>query len=152
MTNRNSRETETRSARERKKEWKEPRLLDLPTPPEGYQWRWVRTDLRGEDHSMNVLMRERQGYELVKPEEVGDLAPLVPESGRFAGKVQVGDLVAMKVPVEIAEQRQRFYQDRANALLADVDRELDKNQNKDMPITRERSTSVTVGRKPTFQE
>ena len=54
VTNRIDRSTQTREKSTRRKPWAPPSRLDAPKPPEGYSHRWIRTELRGEDDSMNV--------------------------------------------------------------------------------------------------
>ena len=61
---RTPRASETRSKTERRKPWRPASSLEAPQPPEGYQFRWVRTEIRGEEDRKNVSGRIREGYEL----------------------------------------------------------------------------------------
>ena len=58
--NRSSRASETRSTQERKKLWRPASSLDAPQPPEGYKYRWRRTEVRGFQDQKNVSARLRE--------------------------------------------------------------------------------------------
>ena len=73
-TNRISRETTSRVNTSRRKPWQPPAKLDAPPAPDGYEHRWIRTAIRGEDDKSNVFSRMREGWEPVKAEEYGDVA------------------------------------------------------------------------------
>ena len=135
----------TRSSQERSKVWTPPNDLDTPEPPEGYQYRWVRGNIRADDDSMNVIKRQRQGYEVVSAEEVKSLGLDGKEGGRHAGAATVGDLVLMKVPVEVAEQRDAFYRGKSKRLQESVDHELMRENTTAMPISKSRTTTISTG-------
>ena len=65
-----SRANQTRSKTERPKVWIPPSSLDAPPAPDGFRYRWIRSDSMGFDDSKNVQGRLRSGYELVRAEEV----------------------------------------------------------------------------------
>ena len=54
MANRKPREATTRATTQRRKPWAPPSKLEAPEAPAGYQHRWVRTHLRGDDDKPNV--------------------------------------------------------------------------------------------------
>lgn len=138
---------ETRASGTRKKVWTPPAKLSTPEAPEGYQYRWVRHSMAGlEDNSGNVQERLAQGYELVRSEEIAD-SDIVQtmEDGKHAGTVRSGDLLLMKVPLEIVEQRNSHYQGKARVMQAAADRELDSNDSDLAPITKTRKTKVIRG-------
>ena len=60
-TNRISRETTNRANTSRRKPWQPPAKLDAPPAPDGFEHRWIRTHLRGEDDKSNVFSRMREG-------------------------------------------------------------------------------------------
>mgnify|MGYP003628830840 CR=1 FL=1 len=57
------REEETRETEERVTHYLPPSNLPDPTPQDGYEFRWVRTAMLGEDDNRNVSMRYREGWE-----------------------------------------------------------------------------------------
>ena len=49
INKRTPRASETRSKTERRKPWRPASSLEAPQPPEGYKFRWVRTEVRGQE-------------------------------------------------------------------------------------------------------
>ena len=54
MADRTERSLQSREKTTRRKPWAPPSRLEAPAPKEGYRHRWIRTQLRGEDDSINV--------------------------------------------------------------------------------------------------
>ena len=73
QNNRTPRSAETRAKDTARKPWRPPSMLDTPPAPEGYTYRWIRAELVGEEDRKNVMSRMREGFELVRVEEIGDL-------------------------------------------------------------------------------
>ena len=144
--NNTSRANQTRSKSERPKVWVPPSSLDAPPAPDGFRYRWIRAEVAGFQDTKNITGRLREGYELVRAEEVenaGDYPVL--EDGKYKGVIGVGGLLLAKVPNEIAQQRQDYmtgrHQDRDQA----VKNDLMKEQDSRMPINVERQSRVTFG-------
>ena len=141
-----SRADSTRTKSERPKVWVPPSSLDAPPAPDGFRYRWIRAESVGFQDTKNVTGRIREGYELVRSEEVENASdyPVV-EDGKYKGVVGVGGLLLAKVPVEIAKQRMDYmsnkHKDRSNA----VENDLMKEQDQRMPINVERQSRVTFG-------
>jgi hypothetical protein len=120
--------------------------LETPKAPDGVHYRWVRNELLGEDHAGNVHERNRQGYEPVKPEELGvDWQADVLDTGKHAGTVRSGDLILMKVDQEIADQRNEYFSNKTKAAEGAVNSELQKNNSAVAPISQDEQSSVSVG-------
>lgn len=64
-SNRTPRGASSRSTKAARKPWTPPQVLETPEAPDGMQYRWVRTHIRGEADKTNVHMRFREGYEPV---------------------------------------------------------------------------------------
>ena len=144
--NKTSRASQTRSKSERPKVWVPPSSLDAPPAPDGFRYRWIRAEVVGFQDTKNVTSRLREGYELVRAEEVetaGDYPDL--EDGKYKGVIGVGGLLLAKVPVEIAEQRQAYMTKRHAERSDAVENDLMKEQDKRMPINVDRQTRVTFG-------
>jgi len=137
----------TRDQETRKKTWTPPNKLDLPEPPVGMKYRWVRHELRGESEAGNVYERKRQGYEVVNASEIADYHIDKMEDGSYAGAVRSGDLILMKVPEEIAGQRNDYFEEQANRMQQSVDHEMQRSGNEKMPWKQEadHSSKVKVG-------
>ena len=141
-----SRANQTRSKTERPKVWVPPSSLDAPPAPDGFRYRWIRAESVGFQDIKNITGRLREGYELVRSEEVenaGDY-PVV-EDGKYTGVVGVGGLLLAKVPVEIATQRQEYMANRHKQQDEAVNNDIMKEQDQRMPINVERQTRVTFG-------
>ena len=141
-----SRANQTRSKSERPKVWVPPSSLDAPPAPDGFRYRWIRAEVTGFQDTKNITGRIREGYELVRAEEVENASDYpVLEEGKYKGVIGVGGLLLAKVPIEIAKQRQEYmtrrHEDRNDA----VEIDLMKEQDKRMPINVDRQSRVTFG-------
>ena len=144
--NNTSRANQTRSKSERPKVWVPPSSLDAPPAPDGFRYRWIRAESVGFQDTKNISSRQREGYELVRAEEVQNASdyPVVDE-GRYKGVVGVGGLLLAKVPIEIAKQRQQYMTDRHKQKTEALDNDLMKEQDNRMPINIDRQSRVTFG-------
>ena len=142
MTDRESRESNTRSTRERKKDWVKPSMLDTPEHNDpDMQFRWVRRELVGETQEMNVINRVRQGYEPVKSEDYPEFEVTHIEGGKHDGIISAGDLILMDVHKDVAKQRNDYYEDQALQLQRAVDLELEQQSHEHMPVNRDGTKS-----------
>ena len=141
-----SRANQTRSKSERPKVWVPPSSLDAPPAPDGFRQRWIRAESVGFQDTKNVTGRIREGYELVRSEEVENAAdyPVV-EDGKYKGVIGVGGLLLAKVPEEIAKQRQEYMTRRHEDRNEAVENDLMKEQDSRMPINVDRQSRVTFG-------
>ncbi len=144
--NKTSRADQTRTKSERPKVWVPPSSLDAPPAPDGFRYRWIRAESVGFQDTKNVSSRLREGYELVRADEVENASdyPVVDE-GRYKGVVGVGGLLLAKVPIEIAKQRQQYMTDRHKQKTEALDNDLMKEQDNRMPINIDRQSRVTFG-------
>ena len=140
------RANQTRSKSERPKVWVPPSSLDAPPAPEGFRYRWIRAETVGFQDTKNITGRLREGYELVRAEEIENASdyPVV-EDGRYKGVIGVGGLLLAKVPEEIAKQREAYMRGQHEARNEAVEHDLMKEQDKRMPINIERQSRVTFG-------
>ena len=141
-----SRASQTRSKSERPKVWVPPSSLDAPPAPDGFRYRWIRAEVQGFQDTTNVTSRQREGYELVRAEEVENASDYpVLEDGKYKGVIGVGGLLLAKVPEEIAQQRQDYMANRHKDRSEAVANDLMKEQDSRMPINVERQSRVTFG-------
>ena len=141
-----SRANQTRSKSERPKVWVPPSSLDAPPAPDGFRYRWIRAEVVGFQDTKNITGRLREGYELVRSEEVENASDYpVLEEGKYKGVIGVGGLLLAKVPIEIAKQRQEYMTNRHADRNEAVEHDLMKEQDKRMPINVDRQTRVTFG-------
>ena len=144
--NKTSRANQSRSKSERRKVWVPPSSLDAPPAPDGIRYRWIRAESVGFQDTKNITGRIREGYELVRAEEIINASdyPIV-EEGRYKGVVGVGGLLLAKVPVEVAKQRSEYMSKKHGERSEAVNNDLMKEQDKRMPINIERQSRVTFG-------
>ena len=141
-----SRANDTRSKSESPKVWVPPSSLDAPPAPDGFRYRWIRAEVAGFQDTKNVTGRLREGYELVRAEEVENASDYpVLDEGKYKGVIGVGGLLLAKVPVEIAKQRQDYMTSRHDERNEAVENDLLKEQDSRMPINVERQSRVTFG-------
>ena len=144
--NKTSRANQTRSKSERPKVWVPPSSLDAPPAPNGFRYRWIRAESVGFQDTKNITGRLREGYELVRAEEVENASdyPVV-DDGKYKGVIGVGGLLLAKVPEEIAKQREDYMTNRHTDQSKAVDNDLMKEQDQRMPINVDRQSRVTFG-------
>ncbi len=141
-----SRADQTRSKSERPKVWVPPSSLDAPPAPDGFRYRWIRAEVIGFQDTKNISGRLREGYELVRAEEVKNASDYpVLDEGKYKGVIGVGGLLLAKVPEEIAKQRQDYMASRHKDRSEAVANDLLKEQDSRMPINVDRQSRVTFG-------
>ena len=141
-----SRSAEVRTKENARKPWAPPSMLETPPNPPGYVYRWIRAEVLNEDDKKNVMSRIREGFELVRAEEIGDFELPSIQDGRHAGVVSVGGLLLAKIPEETRNERNAYYQGRTESAQDAVDNDLMKESDARSPImSPRRTTSVTFG-------
>ena len=144
--NRTSRSAETRAKDTARKPWRPPSMLETPPAPEGYSYRWIRAEIVGQEDRKNVTARLREGFDLVRAEELDGLEIPTLDDGKHAGVVSVGGLLLAKIPDETRQERNAYFQGRAQTQQDAVDNDLMQESDPASPILRpERKTSVTFG-------
>jgi len=108
-----SRASQTRSKTERPKVWVHPSALGAPPAPDGFRYRWIRAESVGFQDTKNVTGRIREGYELVRSEEVEHASdyPVIDE-GKYTPVITVDVLLLAQVSSEIAHHRQDYMSNR----------------------------------------
>ena len=92
------------------------------------------------------MSRQREGFELVRAEEIGDFQLPSMQDGKHAGVVAVGGLLLAKIPLETRQERNDYYSRRTAEMQSAVDNDLMKESDSRSPIERpRRTTSVTFG-------
>ena len=144
--NRTPRSADTRADMNARKPWRPPSMLETPPAPEGYTYRWIRAEIVGQEDKKNVMSRLREGFELVHASEIGDFELPSIDDGKHAGVVSVGGLLLAKIPDETRQERNAYFQGRAQTQQDAVDNDLMQESDPASPILRpERKTSVTFG-------
>lgn len=146
-SSRASRDKETR-----RRPWTPPSRLDAPPAPPGFTHRWIRAEVNGYDDKQNVYGRLREGYEMVRidevPEEYRGMLPTI-EDGKHAGVISVGGLILARIPDETVEERNEYFRKKAQDQLIAVDNEMMReNAHSTMRIQAPERSSRTTFRQP----
>ena len=144
-TNKTSRASQTREKTSRPKVWTPPSSLDAPPAPTGYRHRWIRAESMGSDDTKNIMGKLRSGWELVRADEYpeDDFPSL--QDGKHAGVIGVGGLLLARIPEELAQSREEFFNQKVSDREQAVENDLMKEQHNAMPINQERQSRVTFG-------
>ena len=148
MADRTNRESQTREKTARVQQWKPPSTLDAPEAPVGYKHRWIRERVMEYDDRSNIHKRLREGYELVRAEEYPEFDAPVVDEGKNAGVIGQGGLLLARIPDELVEQRNQYFQSKTNNQMEAVDRDMMRDSNSAMPMLKpERRSQVAFGKK-----
>jgi len=145
-TNRAPRELETREKAERPKQWMPPKLLPDPKPEEGYAFRWIRIASQGKDDATNYSSKLAEGWEPVKASDHPEIRLFNSAAAKFPDSIEVGGLLLCKTPVEFTEQRDAHYRNISDSQMNSVDNTYMRESDPRMPLFKERSSKVTIGR------
>jgi hypothetical protein len=146
MSNRTTREVETRDFAERPKQWMPPEILPEPDKQPGFSYRWIRVSTLGTADPRNIATKMRSGYEPVNIEEQPKFQLLVDPNSRFKENVEIGGLLLCKRPAEFDGQEAEYYAKQTQAQTDAVDNNLMRQSDSRMPIFMERKSSVTFGK------
>ena len=147
MTNRNSRNTQTREESKRKVSWTRPSMLPTPEPREGIEYRWIRTSTLGSSDNTNVSSRFREGWTPVRKEDHPNLQVVSDIDSRFTDNIEVGGLLLCQNSTENVQARREAQLDQAQSQMNAVDNSYLRNSDPRMPVLNpERSTRTSFGK------
>ena len=150
-TTRQSRESESHAKESRRTPWRPVRKLETPPPPEGYEYRWIRESMLGQEDKANVARRLREGWELVRGTDLpAEYAFPTADSGRHAGFIYSEGLLLAKIPVETRNERNAYYEDQTARKKEALDNNIFSESRKDgryVKYDADRRSNVTFGKK-----
>ena len=148
---RNSRDSETHDKQSRRQPWRPVRKLETPAPPEGYEYRWIRESMLGQEDRANVSRRLREGWELVRGTDLpSEYDYPTADSGRHAGLVYTDGLLLAKIPIETKQERNAYYEQQTSAKSAALDNTMFNESAKDgryVKYDSKRKSEVTFWKK-----
>ena len=149
---RTSRESESHDKNSRRQPWRPVRKLETPTPPEGYEYRWIRESMLGQQDVANVSRRLREGWELVRGTDLPTefALPVADDNSRHAGLVYSEGLLLAKIPTETREERNEYYEDQTARKKEALDNNMFNETRKEGRYVRydsDRKSNVTFGKK-----
>jgi len=144
--NRLARELETRSTKERPKQWQRPETLPQPDKQPGYSYRWIRVSALGQADARNISSKTREGWEPVRIEEQPQFRMLVDPNSRFKDSIEVAGLLLCKIPEEFVEQRKAYFDKVSQDQIESVDNNFMRENDPRMPLFRERKSTTSFGK------
>ena len=144
--NRLSRELQNRASQERPKVWAPPSTLPEPDRQPGFEYRWIRTGTRNEADPRNISMAFREGWEPVKVEEQPHMKHLSDSESKYKGSIEIGGLLLCKIPQEIIEQRNAYYNNQADQQMQSVDNNFYRENDPRAPLFKDHKTTVSFGK------
>ena len=142
---RTPRSIETREQEARPMAWKPASTLPVPQEQEGYQFRWIRRSMLGQEDPTNVSKKRREGWEPVRAEDHPELSLYLDQNARTSGLVEVGGLILCKMPTEMIRQRKSYYAKATQQQADAVDNNFMRENDARMPLFREGNSKVTFG-------
>ena len=147
MTNRNSRNSETREESQRKVSWQRPSMLPVPEPRDGIEYRWIRTSTLGQSDNTNVSSRFREGWTPCPKEDHPNLQVVSDIDSRFTDNIEVGGLLLCQNSTENVQARREAQLNQAASQMTAVDNSYLRNSDPRMPVLNpERSTRSSFGK------
>lgn len=143
---RKPRAMKTRETESRPKQWQPASLLPTPTPQEGYTFRWVRKSMLGIEDPTNFSRKNREGWEPCALTDHPEMALAVDPDAKASGLVEAGGLVLCKMPNEMVDQRNDYYQGNSKAQMDSVDNNFMRENDPRMPLFKDRDSRVSFGR------
>ena len=151
VQSRKSRESENHAKNTRRQPWRPVRKLETPPAPEGYEYRWIREYMLGQEDKANVARRIREGWELVRGTDLpAEYSYPTADTGRHAGLVYSEGLLLAKIPTETREERNAYYEDQARMKKEALDNNMFNESRKDSRYVKydsDRKSNVTFGKK-----
>lgn len=125
--------------------YKPPSMLPDPTPEPGFVFRWIGTHLLGAATATNVSQKMREGWEPVKAADHPELMLVAGVSA--SGNVEIGGLMLCKMPKELADSRDEYYNRQAQSQMESVDNHFMRNSDPRMPLFADRKSESSRGGK-----
>ena len=144
--NRIARELETRSNKERPKQWQRPETLPQPIKQPGYAYRWIRVSIANQADARNVSSKIREGWEPVRIEEQPQFQMLVDPNSRFKDNIEVAGLLLCKIPEEFVEQRSQYFAKATKDNMDAVDSSFMRENDPRMPLFSEKKSKTSFGK------
>ena len=145
VTSKTPRAVQSREKTTRRKPWAPPSSLDAPPAPAGFKHRWIRAETLGLEDNKNLSARLREGFELVRADSYEDEYPSI-QDGKYKGVIGVGGLLLMRCPIEVKEDRDKYFESLTDDQRKSIENDLMKEEHPSMPISKERQSRVEFGR------
>lgn len=127
--------------------WRPANDLPEPTPQPGWVFRWIRTAYMNNPDPRNVSTARREGWVpcLAKDHPEIDLTFDTRANPGNNQNIEIGGLMLCKLPIEVAEQREMYFQNATRAQTESVDRNVMRENDARMPLFSDRNSKVSFG-------
>ena len=150
MANPRSAETRENTTRQNEVTWRPANDLPELEPMPGFVGRWVRVSTLGQADVRNMSNSSREGWVPCTPEDQPRLAALLIRDPRTEGtsahgNLEMGGLMACKIPVEMAEARANYFRDQTRAQTNAVEQNYLRENDPRMPVFAKQKSRVSFG-------
>lgn len=128
-------------------DWHRPSELEAPPARQGMTQRWIRIRWGNEEDVSNSSRKFREGWLPRAAETVpAELLPPTIRHARLGNLIGVGDLILCEMPIRKAEQRNAFWQAKADRMVEGIEEDLRNVSHGGPRIQQSRKTQVTKRR------
>jgi len=128
--------------------WRPASDLPEPIPQPGWVFRWIRTSYMNAPDPRNVSTARREGWVpcLAKDHPEIDLSFDSRAASQGSNQnIEIGGLMLCKLPKEVAEQRDAYFQNATKMQTESVDRNYMRENDPRMPLFSDRNSKVSFG-------
>ena len=128
--------------------WRPASDLPEPTPQPGWVFRWIRTSYMNAPDPRNVSTARREGWVpcLAKDHPEIDLSYDSRAASQGSNQnIEIGGLMLCKLPTEVANQRDAYFQNATKMQTESVDRNYMRENDPRMPLFSDRKSSTSFG-------
>lgn len=128
--------------------WRPASDLPEPTPQPGWVFRWIRTSYMNAPDPRNVSTARREGWVpcLAKDHPEIDLSFDSRAASQGSNQnIEIGGLMLCKLPTEVANQRDAYFQNATKMQTESVDRNYMRENDPRMPLFSDRKSSTSFG-------
>jgi len=128
--------------------WRPASDLPEPTPQPGWVFRWIRTSYMNAPDPRNVSTARREGWVpcLAKDHPEIDLSFDSRAASQGSNQnIEIGGLMLCKLPAEVANQRDAYFQNATKMQTESVDRNYMRENDPRMPLFSDRKSSTSFG-------
>jgi len=130
----------------RKYQWKPADALPMPVAPPGLRYRYIRKSIGAYQDVQNFGRAMREGWVPVPLADHPEMEASVDPTAKNSGNIEIGALVLCKIPMEVVESRNKYFEDFNSRQMQAVDHNLMRENDPRMPLFNDRESKVSFGK------
>lgn len=130
----------------RKYQWKPADALPMPVAPPGMRYRYIRKSIGAYQDVQNFGRAMREGWVPVPLKDHPEMEASVDPTSKNSGNIEIGALVLCKIPMEVVESRNKYFEDFNGRQMQAVDNNLMRENDPRMPLFNDRESKVSFGK------